>query len=76
LTDAHGIQDAALAYPDLSPEEMFQGVGDFYRAFYMRPRPILRIVKEMVLDRDEFTRRLREGYEFLRFFSERRQLSH
>ena len=37
----------------------------------MRPQPILRIVKEMACDRNEASRRLREGYEFIRFFSER-----
>lgn len=73
LIDAHGIQDAALEYPDLSRDEMFRAVEDFYRVFYMRPAPILRIVAEMVHDPQECARRLREGYEFLRFFAQRRQ---
>lgn len=73
LLDERGIQEATLEYPDLSREEIFQAVEDLYRQFYMRPRPILRILKEMALDRHEAARRLREGYEFIRFFSQRRQ---
>ncbi|MGH2448016.1 MAG: hopanoid biosynthesis associated radical SAM protein HpnJ, partial [Chloroflexota bacterium] len=72
LVDANGIQDAAIAYPDLSRDEIFQAVETFYRRFYMRPQPILRIVSEMARDRQEAGRRLREGYEFLRFFAQRR----
>jgi len=72
LIDEHGIQDATIEYPDLSREEIFKAVEDFYRRFYMRPRPILRIMKEMAHDRRECWRRLREGYEFVRFFTERR----
>jgi radical SAM superfamily enzyme YgiQ (UPF0313 family) len=75
LVDEHGIQDAALEYPELSREEIFRAVEEFYRRFYMRPAPILRIMKDMARDRQEFTRRMREGYEFVRFFSERRQLA-
>ncbi|MGH2444128.1 MAG: hopanoid biosynthesis associated radical SAM protein HpnJ, partial [Chloroflexota bacterium] len=73
LTDAHGIQDALIEYPDLSRDEIFRGVEEFYRRFYMRPQPIFRIVKDMARDRDEAGRRLREGYEFLKFFRQRRQ---
>ena len=39
----------------------------FYSRFYFRPRPILRIVKDMLKDREVFVRRLREGREFLTF---------
>ena len=73
LVDDNGVQEATIEYPDLSRQEIFEGVERFYRKFYMRPAPISRIVKDMVLDRDEATRRLREGYEFLRFFVQRRQ---
>jgi hopanoid biosynthesis associated radical SAM protein HpnJ len=73
LVDEHGIQEAMIEYPDLSREEIFEGVEDFYRRFYMRPAPIMRMVKDMARDKAEAGRRLREGYEFLRFFRERRQ---
>jgi len=76
LIDSHGIQDAAIEYPDLSREEIFRGVEQFYRKFYMRPAPIMRIIREMVVDREEFGRRMREGYEFFKFFAQRRQVVH
>jgi len=76
LLDDQGIQDATLEYPDLAREEIFRAVEDFYRRFYMRPRPILRILREMALDRRECARRLREGYEFVRFFSQRQPAPH
>jgi len=72
LVDEHGIQDATLEYPGLTREEMFKAVEDFYRRFYMRPGPILRIMRDMAKDRKECGRRMREGYEFIRFMSERR----
>jgi hypothetical protein len=43
----------------------------FYRAFYLRPRPILRIMGDMVRDWETMKRRLREGREFFAFMSER-----
>jgi hopanoid biosynthesis associated radical SAM protein HpnJ len=73
LTDERGMQEATLEYPDLSREEIFRAVEEFYRTFYMRPAPILRIAKDMAKDREEFARRLREGYEFIRYFSRRSQ---
>ncbi|MBV9282658.1 MAG: hopanoid biosynthesis associated radical SAM protein HpnJ [Chloroflexi bacterium] len=76
LTDALGIQEASLEYPELTRDEIFRAVEEFYRAFYLRPRPIIRILKEMARDRRECVRRLREGYEFVHFFAQRRQLSH
>ena len=39
----------------------------FYKAYYFRPRPIARIVGEMLRDWDVMKRRLREGAEFLKF---------
>jgi hopanoid biosynthesis associated radical SAM protein HpnJ len=71
LIDNQGFQDAALRYPDLSTEEIYRAVEDFYKQFYLRPRPILRMLGGMVRDRDECARRLREGYEFFRFFGAR-----
>jgi len=76
LIDERGIQDATLEYPDLSREDIFKAVEEFYRRFYVRPRPVLRILGEMARDREECARRLREGYEFVRFFAQRRQVVH
>jgi hopanoid biosynthesis associated radical SAM protein HpnJ len=71
LIDHDGFQGATLQYPDLSTEEIYRSVEDFYKQFYLRPRPILRMLGQMARDRDECARRLREGYEFFRFFGKR-----
>jgi hopanoid biosynthesis associated radical SAM protein HpnJ len=66
-----GWQMAALNYPHLSSEEIFQGVADFYKAFYFRPSKIGEILLEMIQDWDMMKRRLREGVEFFRFLKSR-----
>jgi len=72
LVEAHGFQDAVLSYDGLDAEAMHAALERFYRAFYFRPRPILRIVRDMLRDRDVLRRRLREGREFLAFMAQRR----
>lgn len=67
-----GLQQSTLEYPGLSKEEIFEAVEKFYRRYYLRPRPILRIVKTMLEDKDVCVRRLREGYEFFRTMAQRR----
>ena len=66
-----GWQVAALNYPDLSSEEIFKGVADFYKAFYFRPSKIIEILGEMCSDWDMMKRRLREGVEFFQFLRTR-----
>jgi radical SAM superfamily enzyme YgiQ (UPF0313 family) len=67
LVDHHGQQTAALEYEGLSRDEIFAALERFYKAYYFRPRPIARIVREMLGDWDVMKRRLREGAEFLKF---------
>ena len=67
-----GLQQSTLEYPGLSKEEIFEAVDRFYRAYYLRPKPILRIIKTMLEDKDVFVRRCREGYEFFRTMAQRR----
>ncbi len=67
LVDDHGQQLAALEYENLSREEIFASVEKFYKAYYFRPRPIARMVGEMLTDFGIMKRRLREGAEFFRF---------
>jgi hopanoid biosynthesis associated radical SAM protein HpnJ len=67
-----GLQDSALEYPGLSKEEIYEAVDRFYRAYYLRPRPILRIIKTMLEDKDVCVRRLREGWEFFRTLRQRK----
>ncbi|HSI12022.1 MAG TPA: hopanoid biosynthesis associated radical SAM protein HpnJ [Chthoniobacter sp.] len=67
LVDELGQQAAALEYEGLSRDEIFRSVERFYKAYYFRPRPIARMVREMLGDWDMMKRRLREGAEFFRF---------
>lgn len=68
-----GIQQSTLEYPGLTKEEIFESVERFYRQYYLRPKPIVRIIKTMLEDKDVFVRRVREGYEFFRTLSQRRE---
>jgi radical SAM superfamily enzyme YgiQ (UPF0313 family) len=69
-----GIQNAAISYNGLSREYIFESVERFYRRFYFRPRPILRILDEMLHDRHLFSRRIREGAEFFSFMAKRKDV--
>ena len=51
---------------------IFENVERFYHCYYLRPKPILRIVKTMLEDKDVCVRRLREGYEFFKSLVQRR----
>jgi hopanoid biosynthesis associated radical SAM protein HpnJ len=73
LVQDGGIQEAVLSYESLSSEEMHAALERFYRAYYLRPRPILRIMRDMVRDREVMRRRLREAREFFSFMAQRRQ---
>ncbi len=69
-----GLQHSALEYPGLSKEEIFEAVEVFYRRYFLRPKPILRILKTMLEDKEVCVRRLREGYEFFRTMAHRREI--
>jgi radical SAM superfamily enzyme YgiQ (UPF0313 family) len=56
----------------LSKDKIFEEVDRFYRAYYLRPKPILRIIKTMLEDKDVCVRRCREGYEFFKSLRERK----
>jgi radical SAM superfamily enzyme YgiQ (UPF0313 family) len=73
LVQEAGIQDSVLSYPDLSRAEIHAALERFYRAYYLRPRPILRIVRDMLRDREVMRRRLREAREFFSFMAQRRE---
>src|SRR5512136_2978820 len=45
-----GFQNSSLEYPGLGQEEIFEAVDRFYRAYYLRPKPILRIIRTMLED--------------------------
>jgi hopanoid biosynthesis associated radical SAM protein HpnJ len=72
LVELDGFQQSALEYPGLSKDDIFETVDRFYRAYYLRPKPILRIIKTMLEDKDVFVRRCREGYEFFKSLRQRK----
>jgi len=72
LVEDDGFQQSALEYPGLSKEEIFESVERFYHRYYLRPKPVLRIIKTMLEDKDVCVRRLREGYEFFKSMAQRR----
>lgn len=72
LVEGDGFQQSALEYPGLSKEEIFESVERFYHRYYLRPKPILRIIRTMLEDKDVCVRRLREGYEFFKSMAQRR----
>lgn len=73
LIDEGGRQTAALQYNGLTKDQIFRSVEKFYKEFYFRPKPIARIIKTMLQDRDVMRRRLREGAEFFQFLKLRQQ---
>jgi len=72
LLGGEGYQSSTIEYPGLSKEMIFEEVDRFYRAYYFRPKPILRIVKTMLEDKDVLVRRVREGFEFFKGLRQRK----
>jgi hopanoid biosynthesis associated radical SAM protein HpnJ len=75
LVTEGGVQVAALNYPHLTHEEIFDAVAMFYRRFYFRPGKIADMVGEMLGSREMLVRRLREGVEFFKFLGTRQNES-
>jgi radical SAM superfamily enzyme YgiQ (UPF0313 family) len=71
LVEHDGFQQSTLEYPGLSRDEIFEAVDRFYRAYYLRPEPILRIIKTMLEDKQVLLRRCREGFEFFKTLKQR-----
>jgi hopanoid biosynthesis associated radical SAM protein HpnJ len=67
-----GIQVSTLSYPHLSSTQISESMERFYKRFYLRPRKIAEMVREMATTPGMTRRRMREGVEFFRFLSERR----
>jgi radical SAM superfamily enzyme YgiQ (UPF0313 family) len=73
LVEDDGFQQSTLEYPGLSKDEIFEAVDRFYRAYYLRPKPILRIIKTMLEDKQVMVRRCREGFEFFKSLKQRQE---
>ena len=72
LVESGGLQQSTLEYPGLDKDKIFEEVDRFYRTYYLRPKPIMRIIKTMLEDKDILVRRCREGYEFFKSLNERK----
>jgi hopanoid biosynthesis associated radical SAM protein HpnJ len=73
LVEGDGFQQSTLEYPELNKDEIYEAVDRFYRSYYLRPKPILRIIRTMLEDKDIFVRRCREGYEFFKSLRQRKE---
>jgi radical SAM superfamily enzyme YgiQ (UPF0313 family) len=73
LVSDSGVQQVALQYRDLSNQEIFDAVEEFYHRYYFRFKPVMRIVGTMMKDRDTCVRRLREAKEFFGFLHSRKK---
>jgi hopanoid biosynthesis associated radical SAM protein HpnJ len=71
LSDPTGHQQPHIAYPDLSRQQMMEGVNRFYDSYYFRPKVVWRIVREALWDRHERNRLYHEAVEYMRVRSER-----
>lgn len=72
LVGEDGVQSCVLQYPQMPAEKIFEAVERFYRRFYFRPRPILRMLKTMARDPEERKRRIRDGIDFIKFLTKRK----
>jgi hopanoid biosynthesis associated radical SAM protein HpnJ len=75
LVNKNGYQDAVLQYEGASAKDISEGVDRMYRQFYFRFRKISSILRGMVTDAHEMSRRLREGMEFLGYLLARRKMA-
>ncbi len=76
LVSQCGVQQASLQYQDLTKQEIFDSVETFYHQFYLRPKPVMRILWTMMKDKEVCKRRLREAREFFGFMHARKRSSH
>jgi len=75
LVSQAGFQQSAIEYADLTRQEIFHAVEIFYNRFYLHPKPVLRIIRTMLRDRNVCMRRLREAREFFSFMHQRKRIS-
>ncbi len=72
LVGDDGVQVSVLSYDHLSSDEIFKAVETFYKRFYFRPRKIAALTGAMIKSPALMKRQLREGVEFLRFLTGRK----
>jgi radical SAM superfamily enzyme YgiQ (UPF0313 family) len=70
--DATGHQKCVINYPELSNQEIFDGVELFYKKFYFRPRYIARSIFSMLIDSEVRKKLLKEGAQYLEYMKKRK----
>ena len=71
--DATGHQKCVINYPDLSNQEIFDAVEQFYNKFYFRPRYIARSIFSTLVDSQVRRKLLKEGAQYLSYMRKRKQ---
>ena len=75
LVDETGYQKCTVSYPEVSADEIFKAVEDFYRRYYFRPAYIWKSIKKMASSREEAKRLLGEGVQFIDSMRKRRKIA-
>ena len=68
-----GHQLPHIEYPGLSRAKMMEAVEQFYLEYFLRPRPLWRVVKKTLYDSRERRRLFREAREFIRLHLDRKR---
>ena len=55
IVDGDGFQQCALEYPELRKDEIFEAVDRFYRAYYLRPKPICASLRPCLRTRESLS---------------------
>jgi hopanoid biosynthesis associated radical SAM protein HpnJ len=74
LVDETGYQKCTVSYPEISADEIFKAVENFYRRYYFRPKYIWKSIKKMASSREEAKRLLGEGVQFIGSMRKRRKI--
>jgi hopanoid biosynthesis associated radical SAM protein HpnJ len=66
-----GFQVTSIEYPHLSHDDVFEGVEEFYKKFFFRPKKIAGMLGEMFSDWGQMKVRLGEARDFLGYMGKR-----
>jgi hopanoid biosynthesis associated radical SAM protein HpnJ len=75
LVSELGYQSCNVQYPGATAPEIYDGVERFYKRFYFRPGPIVRILKKTLTRKGEAKRVFNEAVSFLKFMTKRKELA-
>jgi len=66
-----GFQVTSIEYPHLSHDDVFEGVEEFYKKFFFRPKKIAGMLGEMLSDWGQLKVRLGEARDFFGYMGKR-----